>query len=59
MSMETYRRGWGKYHKGCKGRVQLRENLDPDAHHEWDLHCISCGKNVREEDVDFVEELND
>lgn len=57
MTTETYRRGWGKTHKGiCGGIVRFVENLS-ETHWEWDLECISCGKLLTEEDVDFFKRL--
>lgn len=53
MNMETHRRGYSKTHKGnCKGIVRFVENLS-DAHWEWDFECMSCGKLLNEEDVEF------
>jgi len=53
--IETLRMGYVKYHKGCQykkgGQIQLRENLDRTANHEWDLYCIGCGRFISEEDM--------
>ena len=51
--MMTYRKGYGKTHKGdCKGVVRFVENLT-DAHWEWNLECVVCGKLLLEEHVEF------
>ena len=49
--METFRRGKRKKHIGCGGTVRFVENVDPAAHWEWDMECLSCGHLVKEEHV--------
>ena len=54
MTMETFRRGWTKRHKGeCGGIVVFKENTDIYAHWEWDFLCEKCHKELSEENVVF------
>jgi len=50
--METYSRGWKKYHKGCGGLVIFIENIESHSP-EWFMECIDCGKQLVEEEVEF------
>ena len=54
MTMETYSNGYIKKHKGCGGYVQFQENLNDGEHWEWNAWCLSCNKNIVEENIDFI-----